>query len=409
LTYFWDTEMWANTWAMLDPTNMKKFLEQWLTLDLHGDVYASDCMTGIGCEKWYAPNDWSVFRCLEAYIKITDDKTFLQKKIKGLTVLEHLDHIATSYLEFTDEKTHQCKWCVEDIKIEKKLNKQYKPSVLADYGKNAHILECAPAYEHRVPSLNAANVYMLRATADYYDAVGNKERASKLRSDAKTILTEVLQLYVPGEGVWSTQNLDGSKTQLRHCFDYITIGQSLEKDLSPQMKSEMNKFVENELLTKTWMRAMSLKDSAASHSDRPDHGPMGSYDAWPPMTMDVMCRFGAFDKAVAFLRATEVITHQGSWAQSHEFLGPESRGFNPIVRTASRGGQDANEGCGTAFAEVIIRSFFGFRPDLSVEKPVLLSPNIPRGFNGELKHISWKGKLFTILSNAKGLRIIEEK
>ena len=121
-------------------------------------------------------------------------------------------------------------------------------------------------------------------------------------------------LYEPGQGVWNSLDTIGNKVPIRHCYDYITIGQALEKDLSPQIKSEMNNFVETELLTKTWMRAMSLKDPAAAKSDRPDHGPMGSYDAWPPMTMDVMCRSGAFDKALAFLKATEVITHQGSWA-----------------------------------------------------------------------------------------------
>jgi hypothetical protein len=157
------------------------------------------------------------------------------------------------------------------------------------------------------------------------------------------------------------------------------------------------------------MRAMSLRDPAADKSDRPDHGPMGSYDGWPPMTMDVLCRLGDFHKAVAFLRAAEAVTHLGTWAQAHEFLGPDRRGFDPEVRVASRGGQDANEGCGAAFVEVIIRAFFGFRPDLSTDKPVLLSPNISRGFSGELRHVSWKGKQYTLVSDARGVHAVEEK
>jgi len=170
----------------------------------------------------------------------------------------------------------------------------------------------------------------------------------------------------------------------------------------------MNQFVETELLTRTWMRAMSLKDPAAAKSDRPDHGPMGSYDAWPPMTMNVMCRFGEFDKAISFLRATEEVTRQGSWSQSHEFVGDDRRGYDPIIRAAHREGQDANEGCGAAFTEVIIRSFFGFRPDLSKSNPVLMSPAIPRGFNGRLENVSWKGNFYTITSNDKGLNIVKQ-
>jgi hypothetical protein len=230
-----------------------------------------------------------------------------------------------------------------------------------------------------------------------------------LREKAALLLPEILSLYEEGEGVWNARDRKGNDIPVRHCFDYIVIGQALENDLSPQIKMEMNHFVKTELLTRTWMRAMSLKDPAAADSDRPDHGPMGSYDAWSPLTMDVLCRFGEYEQAVAFLRATEEVTREGSWSQSHEFLGADSRGYDPIVRVASRGGQDALEGCGASFADVIIRAFFGFRPDLSTENtPVLLAPQIPRGFNGELKHVPWNGQLYTVTSNKDGLQVVIE-
>jgi hypothetical protein len=249
---------------------------------------------------------------------------------------------------------------------------------------------------------------MLRKTAAYCERLGHGGRAAELRSKAANLLPFVLSLYDKGQGVWNALDTAGNKVAIRHCFDYIVTGQALENDLSEQIRSEMDHFVQTELLTKTWMRAMSLKDPAAAKSDRPDHGPMGSYDAWPPMTMDVMCRFGDFGNALAFLRATEAITHLGSWAQAHEFIGADSRGSDPIVRVASRGGQDANEGCGAAFAEVIIRSFFGFRPYMSEGKPWLLSPRVPRGFDGVLQHVPWGKKLYTIVSDAKGVHIVGE-
>src|SRR5581483_11057217 len=151
------------------------------------------------------------------------------------------------------------------------------------------------------------------------------------------------------------------------------------------------------------MRAMSLQDPAAARSDRPDHGPMGSYDGWPPLTMEVMCRFGAFDKAVTFLRAVEPVTHEGPFAQSHEFLGTNSRGNDPTVRIAYRGGQDFNEGCGAAFANVVICGMFGLRPDQSGKEPRLLSPSVPRGFTGRLQHVPFRGAQYTISSDAKGV------
>ena len=336
LSFFWLMEMWENAWAMLEPVTMKEQLLKWTAID-HHRTYAMDGLTGKGTDRWYAANDWSIFRCMEAYIGVTGDMAFLKQEANGKTILQRLDDIATYY-----EK--------------RQLTKE---SPLANYGGAMELLECSPSYIEGVASLNAANVYMLRRTAEFQEQSGNPARAAELRAKAERLLPAVLALYEPGQGVWSAINRSGKKVPIRHCYDYLTTAQALENDLTPQVKSEMNAFVERELLTKTWMRAMSLQDPAAAKSDRPDHGPLGSYDGWPPMTMDAMCRFGAFDKATAFLRAVEPITHEGPFAQSHEFLGPDQRGKIPIVRTATRGQQNSNDGCGAAFAEVIIRSFFG--------------------------------------------------
>ena len=311
---------------------------------------------------------------------VTGDRDFLNQKINTKTLLQHLEGIATYF---------------ESRPLTSKI-------MLADYGGAANLLECSPSYIQGVPSLNAANVYMLRKTSEYYAQKGDVQKAKILKQKADKLLPQVMRLYEKGEGVWNAMNKEGQKVPIRHCYDYVTIGQALEFDLTKRMKAEMNNFVENELLTPSWMRAMSLKDPAAKDSDRPDHGPMGSYAAWPPMTMDVMCRLGDFDKALAFLRATEQVSHEGSWAQAHEFITlPGEK--EPIVRASSRGGQDALEGCGTAFTEVIIRAFFGFRPDLSKDKPELLSPEVPRGFSGKLKHVTWHNKLYTVVSEEKGI------
>lgn len=385
LVYFWDAAMWPNTWASLEPKTMKEQLSKWFLQDTR-NCYAIDYLSGKGSGPWYAANDWAIFTSLDAYLNVTGDTSFLNKIVNGKTMLQHLEYMATFY----------------------ESRPLTKESLLANYGGPANLLECSPSYIQGVSSFNAASVYMLRRTASYYERSGNFNRAKLLRAKAEKLLPFVLALYEPAEGVWNAMDTTGKKVPIRHCFDYITVGQALEGDLSAKIKSEMNNFVETELLTKTWMRAMSFKDPAAAKSDRPDHGPMGSYDAWPALTMDVMCRFGDFDKALAFLRASEAVTHEGPYAQAHEFVGDQSRGNDPVVRTASRGGQDANEVCGTAFAEVIIRSFFGFRPDLSTDKPVLLSPSVPRGFNGKLQHVSWHGKLYSIVSDAKGLHITKE-
>jgi hypothetical protein len=116
--------------------------------------------------------------------------------------------------------------------------------------------------------------------------------------------------------------------------------------------------------------------------------------------MDVMCLFGEFDKALAFLRRTEEVTYEGPFAQAHELLGREN---DALLRIANRGGQDFNEGCGAAFADVIIRSFFGYRPEME-DEITLLAPETPRGFSGELRHLAHHGKLYTLVSGGQGVR-----
>ena len=95
----------------------------------------------------------------------------------------------------------------------------------------------------------------------------------------------------------------------------------------------------NRLLTDHWMRAQSLSDPAAAKSDRPDHGPMGAFCAWPAETMATMCEFGEYDKALDFLHRCAAVTKEGPFSQSRELLGTT---HDAPVRIASRGDQTFN-------------------------------------------------------------------
>ncbi len=104
----------------------------------------------------------------------------------------------------------------------------------------------------------------------------------------------------------------------------------MKGEFSPRMKPEMVNFVETELSTKDWMRAQSLRDPAATASDRADHGPMGAYAAWPAETMAAMCELGRFDKAPDFLHHVAAVTSEGPFSQSS--------GNNEALRLAGRNG-----------------------------------------------------------------------
>ncbi len=375
LMYFWDTFTWATVHALLDPVDMKNMLRRWLKLNIHS-CYAQDMLTGHGVGPWYSFNDFVVFNQFILYMRTTGDSAFLMENIGGRTVLDQLEQMATWW---------------------KRLVKSYSP--LADYGASWNLLECVPTYTHVVASLNAANVWMMRQTAELRALSGHKARAATLRSEADLMAREVLKLYLPGGGYWNTVQPDGRRVPVRHCIDFFTLAYCMEEDLSPAMKREMAHFARTQLLTDHWMRALSLEDHAAPESNRPDHGPMGAYDAWPPFTMEAMCRLGDWSHAVGFLRHCALITHEGPFGQSHELL--TTRSDSP-VRKAFRGEQMYNASCAGAFAEIIIRNFFGFqcRQNGGID---LYAPKASRGFSGSLKNLTAQGKQWDIHSGADGL------
>ena len=269
VVFFWDTSMWSKTFALLEPVGMKQHAKLFLSCDPHrGPVYGMD--DGHQWDGWYAANDSTIFTFVTEYVRTTGDTAFLDEKVGDQTVLEHLDTLATNWQKLQRDKS----------------------IMLADYGDNQNLLECAPAYINRVPSFNAANVWMMRTVADVYEQRGNTERAAELRDQADQMAQAVLGMYKPGDGVWCALHRDGERVELRHCFDFVCVGRFMFEDLTPQMKQEMVAFVERELLTDHWMRAMSPQDKAAARSDRPDHGPMGAYDAWPALTAESMCQLG---------------------------------------------------------------------------------------------------------------------
>jgi hypothetical protein len=355
-----------------------------LQADPHsGPVFNMD--TGKQCDGWYAANDYTIFRLAHQYLSTTNDATFLEHPLSGQTVFKRMESLAENW---------------------KKLLRNPNDK-LADYGEMGNLLECVPTYIHRVPSFNAADVWMMREVAQIAEQQGEPARAAELRAQADSMAKAVLTLYEPGRGVWCSLHRDGTRVQMRHCYDFATVGATMDRDLSPAMKREMVDFVERELLTERWMRAQSLQDVAAANSDRPDHGPMGAFDAWPAVVIDTMCRFGAWGKAVDFLRRTQAALYEGVYAQAHELYGPTRTEYDAPVRIAQRQGCMRECVGGGAFAEMIITTLFGYRPEFGMELE-LMTPEVPRGFDGRLLHVRRGAEYWTIISGPAGLSLQKE-
>lgn len=382
MMYFWDTREWATVFALFDPVTLKNCLRSWLAKNIY-DGYSEEYLTGSLEGPWYSANDYSIFVLLNDYLNVTGDRAFLSEKIGDKTVLQHMDAIATHWQSLV-----------------------HPGQTLADYGKASNLLECVPTYIHEVASFNAANVWMMRRVAEIEAAQGGEARAEQLRADANRLLPAVLALYEPGQGVWNAQYEDGERVQIRHVFDFATIGLTIPNDLTPRMRSEMTDFVERELLTDHWMRAQSLSDIAAARSNRPDHGPMGAFAAWPAETMATFCEFGEFGKALDLLNRCVGVTYEGPYSQSRELSSTQP---DALARITSRGGsptshQTYTESAGGAFAETIIRGFFGYQPNFLNNQLIFNSQ--PRGFEGELLNVRQDDHYYNIISNAKGIEVV---
>ena len=381
--FYWDTSMWSTAFALLDPDTMKQHLRGWLELNID-EYFAQDFYGGTGIGFRYSASYVSIFKMLYVYLKVTGDTAFLQEEINGKTVLQTMDDFSMNWKKLVREG-----------------------DTLADFGGAWDLLECVPTYINRVPSLNAASVWMMRRTAEIREALGEKDQPEQLRSEADALAQAVLGLYAPGKGYWYSLHRDGSRVEMRHCYDFLTLSNYFAESIAPKMADEMVAFLERELFTKHWMRAQSLDDVAAERSDRADHGPMGAYDGWLPRTMDGMCNFGQFDKALAFLHRTEGATHEGAYSQAHELYGPNKREYDAPVRIAERDSVCREASCGGSFANAVITSFFGYRPEFEGDK-LLLSPETPRGFTGQLHHVRHEDKFYTIRSTSEGLTIHDE-
>jgi hypothetical protein len=391
VVFYWDTSLFSTLFALLEPKQMKEQIKLFLEQDPHENaviVFKTErpaspkhLEVSAGWDlRGYAANDLSIFRLARSYLVVTQDKEFLREKIADQTVLQRLQVLATNWKKLRLNSTDQ----------------------LADYGGALNLLECVPTYINKVPSFNSANVWMMRELADVLEENGADTEARQLRLKADNMFKAVMTLYEPGMGVWTSLHRDGTRVEMRHCYDFATVGRFLATDLPPNVCREMVDFVQRELLMGKWMRAQSQLDVAAANSDRPDHGPMGAYDAWPAVTVDALCRMGYWKVAVPFLRRTRAAVYEGVFAQAHEFYGAKRWDRDAPVRIAQRQGCMRECTGGGAFAETVICTLFGYLPKLR-GAPQLLNADTESGFAGELRHICHGARRYTIQSGDTGV------
>lgn len=379
VVFFWDSAEWSSIYALADPAMMKEDLVDWIgNIDLDKN-YGKDNFGGGGIGNAYRANYWAIFQMVYSYITVTGDYVFLSQSIKGRKLIDIIDGYAQHWKKMS---VYGQPGCTDDI---------YK---LADFGDDEwNLLECVPTYKHIVPSFNVGYVWMMRKTADFYTKLGEPDKAAHLNAEADTMAKRILKLYA-GNGVWDVVFPDNKKIEQRHVLDFIFFGKFMSGDIPADTNRAMVKFVNDELLTHNWMRAQSLQDVAAKNSDRPDHGPLGAFDGWPPATMDALTQLGYKQQAFAFYDRVAPVTNEGCWAQAHELWDTNKYNKKGNVRIASRGWTSREAVDGIAFSQIMLKDFMGFYPD-AFGKAI----NVPRQkipFTGTLYNVKYDGKNYNI-------------
>lgn len=390
ITFFWDITLWSTLWAVVDPVMMKEHISSWIEID-PSKYYGKDNFGGKGVGNGYSANYWALFQLIRDYIAVTGDYAFLDEIIGDKTVMQHLDEYSMNWEKIS---LYGTEGCTDDI---------YR---LADFGDDEwNLLECVPTYKHIVPSFNIGYAWMMRETARLHQHRGERQIADSLNLLASEMVQRILKLYA-GDGVWYSLYPGNKKIEVRHCLDFAFFGKYIPDEIPAGIKSEMLDFLYDELMTDHWMRAQSLKDLAADKSDRADHGPFGAFDGWPVEIMDALTQMGYPEKALDFYHAVEPVTYEGIWAQAHELWGPDKTNKNALVRIPERDWCNRESSSGIAFAQTMLKDFFGFYPDPD-DVPIKACRDFR--FDGSIHHVFYRNDYYTIKYRSGKPVMIKEK
>lgn len=380
LGFPWDTSLSSLALALLDPVPLRTLVEVWIKAGMH-DHLATDYVSGEAVGPWYAVNDTAIVRCAWRYVCVTGDVAWLNKQVGDATVQQHLEN-------------HALYW--------KKLDRSGHG--LGDYGTIENLLEVVDTYRHEVPGMNANNVQAMRCVAAIQERHGNSARARELRAEADSLANRInRQLYVSGKGYWRCGQPDGTFLEVRHCYDFLTILDSMPEDLSSAQKREMAEFFWRELHTEKWMRALSQSDADATWNIRPDHSCIGAYCAWPAITAKGLYRIESPSKIANWLSQVAKAGNQGPIGQAHfiEDVFPPANGGAFKASNDAPYIEDWSCLAAGAFTELVIDSIFG--ADLTLSDGIRVTSRLlDLDPNASLLNLPYQGAYYTV--NREGVQ-----
>ncbi|MDE2833996.1 MAG: hypothetical protein OXM02_05695 [Bacteroidota bacterium] len=375
VTFLWDYFLSMQVHALLDPQVMRRYLMHWMCTDTHNH-FGTEFLSGNPVGNWYSVNDYAMVSMVQAYVRWTGDLAWLHEVVHG-TGERVIDFVRDYAWYWTQFRT---------------------ASGLADYGGINNLLECVSTYTHEVASLNVANIHNMRAAADLLEAAGeSRTEVDRLRKGAEDLLGAIGTLYAQGQGFWHARHPDNRLYPVRHCYDLLTVLNTIPGDLSAQHRAEMVRFFRSELQTETWMRALSARDDNVTFHVRPDHQWTGAYPAWPSETARGLYRIGAADLAFNWLKQLAQSANQGPFAQAHFADGVVDLDEGGARKAPSDTPYITDWACSSSgsWVTVILEGIFGLRPTLTkglTAKPRFASLDP----DSTLRNVAYQGRLYSV-------------
>ena len=402
--YLWDTSGASLLWTLLDPDGIA----------IANNVFASaDPLVKNACDyismaeagKYYAFSAISEFQSIANEIRIGGEA--VAKRLIPLanrTLIEQLVFISQEY---------------------KRLPTLGLGTDLPDWGGGAGaFLECQASYQHGVAALQASQVWMLTEAATLLrstnTSAAGSEEAAGMEAAAGVLLRQLLPQLSRDEqtgGWWHALSPVANGTaapervEVRMIHDFLYVGQAIAPNLTAAEHKLMTDFFERELRTPNFARAMSQTDPTANvtGSRRSDHNQWGSWDGWAGGSITALAELGRLDLALEFAQDLSHNLDEGPFGQAHRVFGAGT-GREATMARPARKDQSWMAVCSGYIADGIIRGLFGFMPSLETRGTglTLKQPNEARGFKGTLKHVRYRGGLWTIVADDAGVRATQE-
>lgn len=401
--WVWDEGYASLTLSLLDPAAVRAYLRGLLgSLDFTSEN-AFDLLSGLPIPPWpdgfggggaYFFNALQLFTMVEHYVSTTNDTSFLNERLgpASARVVDSLLSFALHWRSFTKNG-----------------------SFLAEYSAaDDNYLECVPSYRGAVAALQAGSVHMMRRTADLIDRLyaGDPSLSPQppvLRALAANVSAATRsELYLPGRGFWATSVAAATPplVPVPTVVDFCHVGRFLRGDLSSSETRDSAAFFLEQLLFPSWtgwLRALATPEGP--YSQRADHGTTGAYTSWASLAIEALAMDdGGWERAAGLFARFSPVLRLGPLGQAGQVqvIGANDSTLHPVFKAPEWPFVNI---AGANFADVIIRSLFGFAPawaPSSLAGVALTPPLDMGGVVGMLAHLRTPlGRLVTVTSDGR--------